>query len=85
MNGPSHDTRHEARKRVLYFGCYIVSACALAAACAHMIFGTDRVLGIFLVIVAVILARVLILNIAERLFDHRASAGRRADQGGDAP
>lgn len=44
--------------------CYAVSAAALLAAAGYLARGQDKALGVFLVLIAVILARVLILNIA---------------------
>ena len=72
--------------RFRFYSCYVLSALALIAATGHMIYGTDKVLGIFLVIVAVILARVLVLNIAERLHDRLAAADKdAADADGSPP
>lgn len=63
-----------------YYGCYILSALAIMAATAFMLFADDKALGVFFVIIAVIVARVLILNVAERLPDRRSSAAdKRAD------
>ena len=49
--------------------CYVVSALALGGAGAYLIWGQDRGLGVFAVLFAAILCRVLILNVAERFDD----------------
>jgi len=46
--------------------CYWSSAVMLAGAGAYLLFGSNKGLGIFLVLIAAVLARVLVLNIAER-------------------
>ena len=63
--------------RLKFFGCYILAAMAMIGATAYMIYGTDKALGILLVIVAVIMARVLVLTVAERL-THIGQADKRA-------
>ena len=45
-------------------GCYILSALMLIGACAYTIYGPHRGLGIFFILIAVVLSRVLIINIA---------------------
>jgi len=45
--------------------CYTTSALCLGGAGAYFIYGSDKGLAIFLVLVAAILCRVLILDIAE--------------------
>ena len=49
--------------------CYLISALLLAGAGAYLILGEDKGLGIFAVLIAAILSRVLVLNIAERRTD----------------
>ena len=45
--------------------CYILAALLLGGAGAYLIFGRDKGTGIFAVLIAAILCRVLVLNIAE--------------------
>ncbi|MHC5113791.1 MAG: hypothetical protein ACYTGP_05125 [Planctomycetota bacterium] len=46
--------------------CNCASAGLLIGSCAYLLFGSNKGLGIFMVVVAAVLSRVLILNIAER-------------------
>ncbi|UCD75195.1 MAG: hypothetical protein JSV91_15600 [Phycisphaerales bacterium] len=54
-------------------GCYILSALMLIGACAYTIYGADRGLGIFFILFAVVLSRVLIINIAGAIEDAEAN------------
>jgi len=45
--------------------CYILAALLLGGAGAYLMFGEDKATGIFAVLIAAILCRVLVLNIAE--------------------
>ena len=49
--------------------CYTLSACLLVGAGAYLLRGDDKGLGIFFVLIAAVLCRVLILNIAEASAD----------------
>jgi hypothetical protein len=65
-------TRHDTKFTMSLFGwrivCYVTGAALLGGAGAYMIFGEDTGLGIFFVLVAAVLNRVLILNLAESKF-----------------
>ena len=47
--------------------CWVTAAGLMAAAGAYLLLGTDKGLGIFLVLVAAILARILVINVPEHL------------------
>lgn len=55
--------------------CYVTGAAMLGGAGAYLIFGEDQGLGIFFVLVAAILNRVLILNLAEGKLREETSEG----------
>lgn len=55
---------------VIRISCYLASAAALLGAAGYLARGDDKGLGVFLVLIAVILSRVLILNVAIPL-EHR--------------
>ena len=57
-------------------GCYILSALMLIGACAYTIYGEDRGTGIFLILFAVVLSRVLVINIAGAIEDAEAENNR---------
>ncbi len=57
----------DPQRRLLALACLVLSAALLGGAGAFLIFGRDKGLGIFLVLMAAVLSRVLVLNIAERL------------------
>jgi hypothetical protein len=46
--------------------CYTASALCLGGAGAYFLYGSDKGLAIFLILIAAIVCRVLILNVAER-------------------
>jgi len=52
--------------------CYLTSAAAILGAATYLALGSDKGLGVFFVLLAVIIARVLILNIAIPM-EHRRS------------
>ncbi|MCP3903669.1 MAG: hypothetical protein GY715_08550 [Planctomycetes bacterium] len=56
----------ERSRPAVRFVCYAISAVLLAGAGAFLLFGNDKGLGIFFVLIAAVLSRVLVLNIAER-------------------
>lgn len=53
-------------RRALQFICYGVSLCAMLGAGGYLMLGANKGLGILLLIVAVIISRVLLLDVAPR-------------------
>lgn len=53
-------------RRTVQFLCYGVSFCAMLGAGGYLMLGTNKGLGILLLIVAVIISRVLLLDVASR-------------------
>ncbi len=64
--------------------CYITSAAALLGAAAYLARGEDKGLGVFLVLIAVVISRILILNIAIPM-EHRRDAEAAATDPGTSP
>lgn len=56
--------------------CYVVSALLLIGACAFTIYGPDRGLGIFFILFAAVISRVLVINVAGAI-EERDSATRQ--------
>ena len=54
---------------MLRIGCYILAALLLGGAGAYLIWGQDKGLGIFFVLIAAVLCRVLIINVVGHLED----------------
>jgi hypothetical protein len=52
---------------VIRWICHLVAALLVGGAGTYLVLGRDKGLGIFLVLVAVIVARVLVINIADAL------------------
>jgi hypothetical protein len=55
------------RPAVIRWVCHVVAAMLVGAAALYLLFGQDKGLGIFLVLVAAIVARVLVINVADEL------------------
>jgi len=65
--------------RLLRPVCYISSAAALGGAGSYLLFGSNKGLGILLVLTAAILCRILILEIAEREPAGRSSEDEQSE------
>lgn len=71
-----------SRNLLIRILCYVISAAALLTAAGYLARGQDKALGVFLVLIAAVVSRVLVLNIAIPL-EHRHAAAR-AERLGDA-
>jgi hypothetical protein len=66
------------RSRLKIAACYLVGAVLLGGALLYVLFGNNKGLGIFFVLVAAILCRVLVINLAGPM--EAANDERRREQ-----
>jgi len=60
--------------------CYVVSAAALLTAAGYLARGDDKGLGVFLVLLAAVISRVLVLNVAIPM-EHTPTSRDEPDSG----